>query len=147
MAVTLNNTEAIITNLIVTSRVGINDKLVVEGGKLNIQPQSSWRALWRWWYSETRLASFNAVHALMSAACNMIELQQLRGNQKEAMPIAEILPQALRGVKNLSETYRDDVEACAKFQMLISDIERFLLEHELDRASASPTPSYAELHH
>ena len=141
----MNNTEAIITNLIVTSRVGINDKLVVEGGKLNIQPQSTWRAIWRWWYSETRLASFNAVHALLSAACNMIELQQLRGNHKDAMPIAEVLPLALKGVRNLSQTYRDDVEVCAKFQMLISDIERFISEHHAP--SPPHTPTYAELHH
>ena len=128
------NAEGIRQALLVLSRVSVNDKIVAWDGTLNIQPPGYLRTLSRVWYQETRYRNVTALQALFATAATLMELLCLK---RDFVPLARLrtaYSQAIAGLRNLQETYRDDVDIYCKLSVLISDSESFLSlmpsEHE-----------------
>lgn len=121
------NADQVITNLCVVARVGINDKLLVTDGPImNIQANTNTRSVLRWWYSETRERTVAALLTLFGAAMNLTELLFLKSDMAQATRAQTALAESVSGLRNLSETYRDDVETSARIGLLVTDIESFL---------------------
>ena len=120
------NTDTVLQNLIVLSRVEVNDKLVSDGVHLSIRPPTYTRSLFRYWYNETRQSNIEALHSLLSAAINLAELLHLQRNAEGSARVVSALHPAVRGLRNLLETYRDDIDACSRLTMLVQDTDRFL---------------------
>ena len=117
------NVTEVLLNLDVVSQVGINDKLVTEGPNFNIRSNSYTRALMRWWYDEGRMKNYEALRSLFGNALNLSELLILKKDTESARRVLVAITPALRGVRNLSQTYRDDVDVFAKFTRLVKDVE------------------------
>ena len=117
------NVTEVLLNLDVVSQVGINDKLVTEGPNFNIRTNSYTRAIMRWWYDESRVKNYDALRSLFANALNLSELLILKKDTESAGRVLVAITPALRGVRNLSQTYRDDVDVFAKFTRLVKDVE------------------------
>lgn len=117
------NVTEVLLNLDVVSQVGINDKLVTEGASFNIRPNGYLRALMRWWYDEGRTKNYEALRSLFGNALNLSELLIHKGRIESATRVLDAIEPALNGVRNLSQTYRDDVDMFAKFTRLVKDVE------------------------
>ena len=131
----MNATE-IILSLDVVARINLNDKLVTTDG-FNIHPNSPWRAAARWWYAETRLRNYDALRSLLANAQNIHELFARRDDHTGARRVADAIRHALKGISNLAETYRDDVELHTKLTRLIRDAETAFPE-QAQRADSPP---------
>jgi hypothetical protein len=83
--------------------------------------------LLRWWYDESRLKNYEAVRSLLGNALNLSELLILKKDTESAKRVLVAVTPALKGVCNLSETYRDDVDVFAKFTRLVKDVEDNLM--------------------
>lgn len=140
------NGDAVLTNLLVIQRVGINDKLVFDGAAFNIRPNTSFRAFARWWYSENRYSNYEALRSVICAGVNLVELHMLRNEVESANRIKTALLASQKGLRNLSETYRDDVDMTSRLSMLITDLEAFLqtgrtIANTYPSSIVSPVPS------
>ena len=144
----MNMTETLL-NLDIVSSVGINDKLVTEGSTFNIRPNTSLRSFVRWWNDESRLKNYVALQSLFGNAINLLHLLKLRGEDASAARVARAINPAISGVKNLAQTYRDDVDLNAKFNRLVQDVEEAMrdaalldLDHVGDRGSETSPPAW-----
>lgn len=117
------NVTEVLLSLDVVSQVGINDKLVTEGPHFNIRPNTYFRAAMRWWYDECRSKNYDALRSLFGNAVNLVELLVYKGDVVCASRVLAAVTPALAGVRNLSQTYRDDVDVYAKFTRLVKDVE------------------------
>lgn len=137
------NVTEVLLNLDVVSQVGINDKLVTEGPNFNIRSNSYARALTRWWYDEGRLKNYEALRSLFGNALNLSELLILKQDTECARRVLAAITPALKGVRNLSQTYRDDVDVFAKFTRLVKDVEDNLrkLSRTLPEVESPPPDS------
>lgn len=133
------NVTDILLSLDVVSQVGINDKLVTEGATFNIRANSYARALTRWWYDEGRMKNYEALRSLFGNALNLSELLLLKGDEDSARRVITAITPALRGVRNLSQTYRDDVDVYAKFTRLVKDVEDILTKIERGLPEVRPS--------
>ena len=117
------NVTEILLSLDVVSQVGINDKLITEGANFNIRTNTYMRAVTRWWYDEGRMKNYESLKLLFGSALNLAELLLLKSEVTSAMRVAGAIRPALRGVRNMSQTYRDDVDVYAKFNRLCRDVD------------------------
>lgn len=147
----MNETE-ILLNLDVVSQVGINDKLVTQGFTFNIRPNTYTRSFSRWWYDEGRVKDYESLRSLFGSAINLTELLIFRKDIASAARVLAAITPALRGVQNLSQTYRDDVDVHAKFTRLVKDVGEAVCNlqallaphfhlHPHDSGSAPPSSS------
>ena len=117
------NVTEVLLNLDVVSQTQVHDKLITDGANFNIRYTSYIRSIARWWYDETRTKNYEALRSLFGHALNLAELLIFKNDNDVAERILNAVAPALKGVCNLSQTYRDDVEGFAKFTRLVKDVE------------------------
>lgn len=157
----------ILTDLWVVARLRANDKLLTYGGaKFEIQEPSVFQGLYRSWYRETRHQNVDNIVACVRRAKVMItntlaehsehtgHISDRRGSvatevlvQEErhrCKRIVQGLVAALRGLKNLQTTYRDDVALVVRIEELRVEIGHFaatvLRDVRLPDHGALPSP-------
>ena len=139
------NADEVFTNLLVVSKLNLNDKISYDGITFNIRPHTHSRALIRYVYGETRHQTCHALKGLFAAAVNIVEVFRYRNDHANADRIAAALQTGVKGVRNLIETYRDDDNAAARLTMIANDVDGFLNGPQrwnlsLGSASSSPQP-------
>lgn len=141
------NVSEIVLGLDVVSKIGINDKLVTSGSTFNVRTNTYMRALSRWWYDEGRGKDYESLRSLFGAAINVSELLALRKDYFEAARVISAITPALKGLSNLAQTYRDDIEVHARFTRLQKDVEGAVGKlEELLAPNLPPAPDNESVH-
>jgi len=118
----------------VISKVKTGDKLIVQGGlSFDISQSSSKQPIVRWVYGESREMSCESIRFVLGCAfvtltlCDTDDPYDLvaeRPSVKEG--IVRDLIGAMVGLKNLSQTYRNDVRVSLQFDSMLEGIRSFL---------------------
>lgn len=121
-------------NLAVIGKVKTGDKVLVQGGlSFDISQSSSKQPIVRWAYGESREMSCESIRFVLGCAfvtltlCDTDDPYDLvaeRPSVKEG--IVKDLIGAMAGLKNLSQTYRNDVRVSLQFDSMLEGIRSFL---------------------
>lgn len=109
-------------NLGVVGRLLEQDKLVTNSIRFTIRPPAITREIMRRWYGEGREHSIEALNSLFSSALTLLALLHSdKAPSDQAVSKGRLerhIQKALEGVKNLKQTYRDDVDMVARLSQL-----------------------------
>jgi hypothetical protein len=138
--------ERTLHNLHVLSVLSHNDKLMTNDDTFDIYAPTTFRGMFRMWYGEKRAcnlqrvrctirsaiafasSSLNDANALVDVS-NEHEHMRLRTDTAvmEHVRMCDGIECAKLGLHNLMRTYRDDAALVSQLQLLISEIEHFLV--------------------
>lgn len=137
--------EKLIQNLKTIGNISHNDKLSTQTDTFTIHEPSSVRGAYRWFYSETRLLNLEKIRDLMHNTKNECTIITSADNQRieDRHILAELISameHAIKGLSNMTETYKDDIATKTSIELIISETQSFLV-HNQERHSLSPTSS------
>ena len=118
-------------NLSMLAQVQLNDKLLYDGVLFSVQPNTYARAVQRWWQGASRTNTFESLQVFIENAMQLLELLCLRGDTDLADRLLAALPKATQGLKNMRETYRDDLEMSSKLDLMLSNVDAFATKMRL----------------
>lgn len=145
-----SDAERTLNNLHVLAALSHNDKLLTNDDIFGIYSPTSLRGLMRMWYGENRCQNVQRVRTTVRAAISFVEkslenvnsLIDHRGTDSEtsAVTLMELriatmvrhhfrmlsaLRNAVGGIQNLLQTYRDDPVLTSQIQSLLDEVEDF----------------------
>ena len=133
--------ELFVRNLHVISSLMPHDKLNTENATFTKYDPTYSRAIFRWYYGENRESNLTKVQQVIRQA-TLFMTQTLSSSKKENETIKDvveqqqckrvfdILKQSENGLRNMLQTYKEDVSICAKIEMLIDEINDFCISFE-----------------
>ena len=136
-------------NLSILSKLTQGDKLITSGLRFEIYPPSNVRFLHRWWYAEGRHENVERVKSVINSCITTIALCDTNTATTRtliATPVergtrmADLLEQAIHGLRNLQETYKGDFTMESTLSLLLQDIDDFLERRKDGRASQQREP-------
>lgn len=140
--------ERSLINLWIVSQVSHNDKLSTEDEKFTIHRPGLMTSIVRRWYGERRMVNMQRVSQCMRHAMAYLkevneleaaipptegmhgesrtEVQRYLQKRKGAQRMHQALSGSISGLRNMQQTYRDDIQACAQLTLLVNEIEDFI---------------------
>jgi hypothetical protein len=133
--------EKTFRNLKVIASIKQNDKLITESDIFELHPPTLSRTVYRIYYRENREANLSKIQTCIRESKSFVEkiassredsetfsgrmflMTQSKLCQRMMDSLRDIIP----GMRNLAVTYRDDAGAIAKIDLLIDEINDFLL--------------------
>lgn len=143
--------DELLQSLFVVSRLSVNDKLVADGFRFSIRPPTYYRTFLRMYYNEGRSKNIDALRMVFALSMKGVVIHNYKSEHDDKTRFLDALVPACVGLRNLVETYRDDVEAVSKLQILIEDVESFVQTHrcatlqDSDPTTQAPTPRPCEV--
>ena len=134
--------EQTFQDLMVLAAIEQDDKLCTLGNAFDIHPPSTTRAMWRRWMGERRednaarmrtviYSGFEFVHKSRDDVTSFLQMPSMHLKAStvalQNQRMMEALRNSIRGLQNLSQTYRDDALFSAKLHNLMQEIEEFQL--------------------
>ena len=134
-------TERILRNLSILGSISQNDKVNTNADTFAIYVPTVMRGLARMWYGEARHCNILRIQETVRNATGivreyMVDIHRMEGDnkqdftramrQKQCNRIVRALEDAMKGLVNLQQTYRDDITMHSQISLLVSEIEDFL---------------------
>ncbi len=114
--------EEIIINLKILEKIDKNQKLITRGAYLNIEPQSIIpEFVRRWNRQDNRHETIKKINNVINAAIAFINQ-----NDDNIFNVKEYLEKSKTGIINLKETYAICNQTCARLDMIIDKINKFI---------------------
>lgn len=122
--------EELLQSLFVVSRLSVNDKLVSDGLRFSIRQPSYYRILVRMYFNENRGKNIDALRMVFQLSMKGVLLHSYKCEIAEKIRFLDALIPACNGLKNLIETYREDVETVSRLQILVDEVQDFVQTHQ-----------------
>jgi hypothetical protein len=133
-------TERILRNLAILGSISQNDKVNTNADTFAIYVPTVMRGLARMWYGEARHCNILRIQETVRNATGIVreymaEIGTMQGEtqdftramrQKQCSRIVRAMGDAMKGLVNLQQTYRDDITMHSQISLLVSEIEDFL---------------------
>lgn len=136
--------ERTLRNLTVVASLVQNDKLITNDVIFAVHEPSTSRSLYRMVYRETREHNLIKLQTIVREAKTFVTatmthsaatvvdpsfhgVLQSTTNQQMCLRMINALRQSTQGLRHLQQTYKDDASIKAKLQILVDEIDDFLL--------------------
>ena len=116
------DSEALLHNLRIVSKVGEQDKLVT-GPRYFLRQPTLLRSVSRWWFGETRHRDIDNLRSLFAAAVNLV-IVSAEEKYHTGVSVERVVTEikgALGGIDVLLRTYHDDHDICVRLETLVND--------------------------
>lgn len=126
-------------NLGIVGRISEQDKIVTEGVRFTIRAPSMLREVSRRWYGEGREHNIEALRSLFFSALMLMQLVDAGETTTVSVGRDRLLNeirQALVGLRNLQQTYRDDVDTVSRLSVLEQECVEQLSKYATDPPSS-----------
>ena len=117
--------ERILINLWVLGQTSHNDKLITEEERFTIYPPTYFRGIMRKWTGEKRTVNLQRISSCVKSSFNILENVMEKSDDRRhniAVRAYKSLKQCIGGLRNLQQTYKDDISVCAQLNLLCDDI-------------------------
>ena len=138
-----SDTERVMNNLFVLSRLAHNDKLMTNDEAFAVYVPTTLRGMMRYWYGENRAGNVVKVRDAVRAAMQFVSGQvnnvgvgtmsddrasRMSAGRQDACVrrMVDALHASRAGIFNLLQTYRDDHLAQSSIQSILNEMDDFL---------------------
>ena len=156
--------ERVLQNLIVLGSISQNDKIISNDDCFVVHEPSALRSIYRYYYSENRIANIGKIQANVREAKAFItscitsepldetnfslKMQALHMRQARTR-MMEAMQKAVHGLSNLRQSYKEDASTNARINMIMNEIHDFIaatLQSSPSCIVATPSRPSSPLH-
>ena len=134
--------ERVLQNLTVLGSVLQNDKIISNDDSFILHEPSAMRGVYRFYYSENRIANVSKIQANVREAkgfitscitsepmkeTNFATKMQSTNMRQARSRMMSAMKKSIQGLENLKLSYKEDASTNAKLDIIINEIDDFLL--------------------
>lgn len=127
----MDERQRLVQNLRTIGSLNFNDKVLTVGDVFHVSQSTFFQSLRRRWYGENRSDNIDRLGRLFYHTrneCDLIFAKPMK-TREDAQALENMvsgLEHAVTGLRNLAETYRDDVAIKSRLEIFVTDIESYL---------------------